>query len=501
MSVTQVDVLIVGAGISGIDAAYRLRTQAPGKTFTILEAREDLGGTWDLFRYPGIRSDSDLFTFGFPFRPWDKPNSIADGASILAYLRETVAEHGIDRFIRFGHKAVRAAWSTEDALWTVEVTHGAETSVYTCSFLYLCTGYYNYDTGHVVDFPGRAEFGGRIVHPQQWPEDLDYQDKRVVVIGSGATAVTLIPSLAERAAHVTMFQRSPSYVVSRPAKDEVADRIREKLPPKLAYRVIRSRNLVRGSLFYLYFRRFPERAAGLLRAGVAAQLGDAVAVDPHFTPAYAPWDQRLCLVPDGDLFKALKAGRASMVTDRIERFTPTGIELASGEKLEADIIVTATGLEMVSFGQIELTVDGRAVDPGQAVSYKGVMFAGIPNLAWCVGYVNLSWTLRADLVAHFVCRLLNHMDRRGYTRCVPEAGAADAGGEGRPLFGLTSGYVRRAAARLPRQGRRRPWQLGTSYFREFVSLRGGRLHDGALRFGKASPRPAAAALSAGRSRG
>jgi cation diffusion facilitator CzcD-associated flavoprotein CzcO len=484
MTVTHVDVLIIGAGLSGVDAAYRLRTRSPRRTHTILEARDAIGGTWDVFRYPGIRSDSDMFTLSFPFRPWHGRNAIAEGPAILDYLRETAAAYGIDREIRFRHRAVSASWSTGDARWTVQAVHDGEPLTFTCSFLYLCTGYYSYDSGHVVDFPGRDEFRGRIVHPQFWPDDLDYADRNVVVIGSGATAVSLVPALTDRAAHVTMVQRSPGYVVARPRQDELANKIRSALPGPLGYRVTRSKNLVLSSVFYQYLRRFPDRAAASLLRGAAAHLGDAVPVDPHFTPAYKPWDQRLCLAPDGDLFKALRARQASVVTDHIDTFTPDGVRLRSGRELPADIIVTATGLKMVALGGLTLTVDGTAVDPGKATVYRGMMFSGVPNLAWCIGYTNASWTLRADLTARHVCRLLNHMERGRFTVCTPVLSPRDAS-SGRPVLDLTSGYIKRAEAILPKQGARRPWRIRQSYIVDCLDTRLSPVSDGALRFTRA----------------
>jgi cation diffusion facilitator CzcD-associated flavoprotein CzcO len=483
MTATHVDVLVVGAGLSGIGAGYRLQTRTPGRTYAILEARDAIGGTWDLFRYPGVRSDSDMFTLSYPFRPWTNPKSIADGPAIVSYIRSTAARYGVDRHIRFGHRVVRASWSGADAQWTVAAEHDGETVTYTCSFLYLCSGYYSYAGGHVVDFAGQADFPGPIVHPQQWPADLDYRDKRVVIIGSGATAVTLVPAMADEAAHVTMLQRSPSYVVARPTADPLADRLRSRLPSGIAHRLIRGRNVVMSTLFYQMFRRLPDRATNMLLAGVEKEVAGSVAVDPHFTPSYRPWDQRLCLVPDGDLFRALRDRKADVVTDRIDRFTATGIRLASGQELPADVIVTATGLRMVAFGGIELTVDGERIDPHDTTVYKGMMFSGIPNLAWCVGYTNNSWTLRADLSSQYVCRLLNHMDRHGYTRCVP-AVSADEANDGRPLLDLTSGYIQRAAALLPHQGTRQPWRHRQNYLLDLAAMRLRPVTDGAMRFGR-----------------
>jgi monooxygenase len=484
----HVDVLIVGAGLSGVGAACRLQERLPGKTYAILEARDTIGGTWDLFRYPGIRSDSDMFTLGYPFRPWKDPKAIADGPSILAYIRETAAAHGVVDRIRFGHRAVRASWSSSSALWTVSTAHGA---TFTCRFLYLCSGYYSYESGHVVDFPGRAEFAGEIVHPQHWPASLDYAGKRVVVIGSGATAVTLVPAMASQAARVTMLQRSPSYIVARPGQDALADRIRALLPEKLAHRVVRGKNVVMGTLFFQLMRRLPRRAAQALRDRVAAQLPASIPVDPHFVPSYDPWDQRLCLVPDADLFRALRSGKADIVTDRIERFTTSGVLLESGRSLDADVIVTATGLRLVAFGGISLTVDGRAIEPGEQRAYKGMMFGGVPNLAWCVGYTNNSWTLRADLTSQYVCRLLAYLDRRGYAYGAPDAASASTAGRPRPIVDLASGYIKRAAPGLPKQGERRPWMMRQNYLLDLADMRFTRVDDGVMRFGRAEDRAVA----------
>ncbi|MGW4528083.1 flavin-containing monooxygenase [Amycolatopsis sp. NPDC004378] len=479
----HVDVLIVGAGLSGVGAACRLQERLPGKTYAVLEARDTIGGTWDLFRYPGVRSDSDMFTLGYPFRPWKDPKAIADGPSILAYIRETAAAHGVAGRIRFGHRVVRASWSSPDALWTVSTAHGA---TFTCRFLYLCSGYYSYESGHVVDFPGRAEFAGAIVHPQHWPSGLDYAGKRVVVIGSGATAVTLVPAMAGEAASVTMLQRSPSYIVARPGRDALADRIRAHLPERLAHRLVRGKNVVMGTVFFQLMRRLPEKASLALRKRVAAQLPASIPVDPHFVPDYHPWDQRLCLVPDADLFRALRSGKADIVTDRIERFTPSGVLLSSGRSLEADVIVTATGLRLVAFGGIELTVDGRAIEPGEQRAYKGMMFGGVPNLAWCVGYTNNSWTLRADLTSQYVCRLLAHLDRHGYAFCLPDAASASTAGRPRPIVDLASGYIKRAAPGLPKQGERRPWMMRQNYLLDFADMRFNRVDDGVMRFRRAA---------------
>ncbi|MEV6281137.1 NAD(P)/FAD-dependent oxidoreductase [Kribbella sp. NPDC051770] len=474
----HLDVLIVGAGLSGIGAAYRLQTQSPDRSYAVLEARDDLGGTWDLFRYPGIRSDSDMFTLGFPFHPWTAAKAIADGPSILSYLHETAAAYGITEKIRFGRRVVSASWSSDEARWTVE-TSGES---YTCNFLYVCSGYYDYDRGYVVDFPGLSDFAGRVVHPQHWPDDLDYTGKRVVVIGSGATAVTLVPAMAGQAEHVTMLQRSPSYIASRPAHDAVSDRLRALLPERLAHRVIRGKNVAFSSLAYGAFRRFPAQATRFLNQAAARQLPASIPADPHFVPRYKPWDQRLCLVPDSDLFRALRSGGASIATDAIETFTPDGIRLRSGEHLAADVVVTATGLQMVALGKIAVTVDGRPVSVGETFVYRGMMLSGVPNLAWCIGYTNNSWTLRSDLTSQYVCRLLNHMTRTGTRICRPEIPAEELTKPARPVVDLTSGYIRRAADLLPRQGTTGPWRLRQNYPRDLVSLRFGRLTNPDLHF-------------------
>lgn len=492
----HLDVLIVGAGLSGIGAAYRLQTQSPDRSYAILEGREALGGTWDLFRYPGVRSDSEMFTLGFPFHPWRAAKAIADGPTILGYLHETASTYGIDKHIRFGQRVVRASWSSEDALWTVETSQES----YTCSFLYVCSGYYNYDSGYVVDFPGQSEFQGPIVHPQHWPEDLDYTGQRVVVIGSGATAVTLVPTMARTASHVTMLQRSPSYVASRPAHDAFADRLRAVLPEKLAHHVIRGKNIAWSTAVYSAFRKWPTQAAWLLNSTVAKQLPESIPVDPHFTPQYKPWDQRLCLVPDADFFKVLRDGSASVVTDEIETFTSTGLRLRSGQELEADIVVTATGLRMAALGNIEVTVDGRSVEPHDTFVYKGMMLSGVPNLAWCIGYTNNSWTLRSDLTSQYVCRLLNHLSATGTSICVPEIDPAEYDAPPRPVVDLSSGYIRRAAGILPRQGSTGPWRVRQNYPRDLLALRYRGVDDGTMRFtGTTGPGPAAAGRRTSRS--
>ena len=479
--VLHVDVLIVGAGLSGICAAYYLQTECPRKTFTILEARQALGGTWDFFRYPGIRSDSDLYTFGFSFRPWREDKSIADGASILRYLKDAAAEYGIDRKIRYGETVTRASWNSSDSRWIVDVRRTDGASIrYGCNFLYLCAGYYNYDEGYMPGWPGMERFRGQIVHPQDWPEDLAYERKRVVVIGSGATAVTLVPALAEKAAHVTMLQRSPSYVASLPAVDYIANWLRRGLPERAAYTLARWKNVLISMFYYRLARRRPEAMKRLLMKGVKAELGPDFDAEQHFTPPYNPWDQRLCLVPDGDLFKAIRSGRASIVTDTIKSFTETGIALASGEQLDADIIVTATGLKLRLMGGMDLLMDGAPADLSKRFLYKGMMLSDIPNLAYSIGYTNASWTLKCELIARYVCRILNHMDAGGFATATPRVHGEI---HGEPAIDFTSGYIQRALATLPKQGSRKPWKLYQNYALDMLSLKFGAVEDGTLEFG------------------
>ncbi len=478
----HVDVLIVGAGLSGIGAACHLRARCPGKTFAILEARDAVGGTWDLFRYPGIRSDSDMFTLGYSFRPWEEAEAIADGPSIRSYIRDTARDHGVEDRVRFHHRVVAAEWSTGEARWTVEVerTDTQESLHLTCAFLFMCTGYYRYDEGYTPHFEGRERFRGEIVHPQHWPEGLDYTGKRVVVIGSGATAVTLVPAMAEDAAHVTMVQRSPSYVVSLPGTDPLAGLLRRVLPAKALYPVVRWKNVIMMSAFFNACRRWPKFMKGLIRRGVMKSLPEGYDVDTHFAPRYQPWDQRLCLVPDGDLFETLSAGRASIVTDRIETFTENGLKLESGTELEADVIITATGLNMLLLGGMEVTVDGRHIEFSETVGYKGMMFTGVPNLAVALGYTNASWTLKCDLVAQYVCRLLNHMDRAGYRQATPSE--PDPSITTEPFLDLASGYVLRSIDTLPRQGSRKPWRLYQNYARDVLMMRRGPVEDEGIEF-------------------
>jgi monooxygenase len=459
-----VDVLIVGAGLSGIGAAHRLQTAHPGRTFAVLEARAALGGTWDLFRFPGIRSDSDMFTLGYPFRPWTQAKAIADGGSILRYLQETAAELGIDRHIRFGRRVVAAAWSSAQQRWHVEVrTADGETERWTCAFLYLCCGYYRYDRGYTPDIAGLAAFGGRVVHPQDWPDDLDVAGRRVVVVGSGATAVTLVPALAERGAHVTMLQRSPTWMVSLPGTDHLSDVLRRRLPPRLGHAAARWKNILFTQAFFQICRHAPRLGKRMLRAGLARVLPDPAAVHTDFAPRYDPWDQRLCVVPDADFFRAMRTGAAQVVTDRIATVTPTGITCTSGRELPADVLVTATGLQLQAWGAVAVTVDGAPVEPGGTLAYRGCLVSGVPNLAFCVGYVNASWTLRADLVARYVTRLLAYMDAQGYAVATPRP---PGGMATRPLLDLSSGYIRRSLSALPSQGTRSPWVLRQNYLRD-----------------------------------
>jgi cation diffusion facilitator CzcD-associated flavoprotein CzcO len=475
------DVLIVGAGLSGIAAGYHLQDKCPGKSYVILESRDAIGGTWDLFRYPGIRSDSDMYTLGYNFRPWRNAKAIADGSSILEYVRDTARENGIDKKVRFHHRVTQAEWSSRDARWIVEAQRGDEASRFSCNFLFMCSGYYDYANGHQPEFPEADSFAGKLIHPQHWPEDLDYGGKRVVVIGSGATAVTLAPAMAEKAAHVTMLQRSPTYMVSRPSEDTIANSLRSKLPAMLAYQVTRWKNVLLGMWFFRLARRKPEKVkAGIINL-VSKQLGPDYDVATHFTPRYNPWDQRLCLVPDGDLFREINAGRLSIATDHVERFTPTGIKLKSGQELPADIIVTATGLQMKLFSGLKVNVDGTPIDLSKTMSYKGMMFSGVPNFAAAFGYTNASWTLKADLTCEYVCRLLRYMDRHGYRRCMPQRDASVAEV---PWLDFTSGYVQRAINQLPRQGAKKPWKLYQNYARDLMALRFGSVKDGAMQFSK-----------------
>jgi monooxygenase len=485
----HVDVLILGAGLSGIGAACHLRRECPDKTYAILEARETIGGTWDLFRYPGIRSDSDMFTLGYSFRPWTAPESIADGPSILRYIKDTAHDYGVDEKIRFGHRALRAEWSSADALWTVHAQSPAsgETVRFTCSFLYACTGYYRYDEGFSPRFEGSERFRGQIIHPQHWPEDFDAAGKRIVVIGSGATAVTLVPALAARGARVTMLQRSPSYILSLPGQDPLAIRLRRRFSERRTYSIVRWKNVMLSSLVFRLCRRAPKTMAGLIRRFASNQLPADFDIDTHLSPRYKPWDQRLCLVPDGDLFKAISAGRAEVVTDAVQSFTEHGVALASGRELAADVIVTATGLNVLILGGMTLAVDGAEVNLGETVAYKGMMLCGVPNAALTLGYTNASWTLKADLVAQYVCRLLKTMDARGTPICTAQP--PDPRLPRDPIIDLKSGYVLRAIDALPKQGPTAPWRLHQNYIRDVYLLKRGPLDD-AMVFSKPRARPA-----------
>ena len=475
------DVLIVGAGLSGIGAARQLQDRCPGKRYAILEARQAMGGTWDLFRYPGIRSDSDMYTLGYRFKPWRGAKAIADGPSILSYIRETADEAGITKHIRYGHKVVSAAWDSRSACWTIEAERTADGSRVRlrAHFLYVCAGYYSYAEGHRPTFPGEENFRGRMVHPQFWDPSIDYAGKRVVVIGSGATAVTLVPSMSQTAAHVTMLQRSPTYIVTRPGQDAIAHKLRRMLPEGLAYAATRWKNVLLGMFFFQLARRKPEKVKARMIGMAAEQLAPGYDVDTHFTPRYKPWDQRVCLVPDGDLFREIREGRASIVTDTIERFTEDGIVLASGQTLPADIVVMATGLKLNMLGDIVVTVDGVPRRPAEAMAYKGMMLSDVPNLVLAFGYTNASWTLKADLTAEYVCRLLRYMDRHGYRSAAPHV---DPTVQTMPFLDFSSGYVQRAASVLPRQGDRRPWRVYQNYFMDMMTIRHGRIADGVLQF-------------------
>ncbi len=484
------DVIVVGAGISGIGAGYHLQKNCPNKSYMILEGRDKIGGTWDLFKYPGIRSDSDMYTLGYSFKPWTKPKAIADAPSILSYLNETAEEHGIDKKIRYGHQVKNASWSSADAKWTVDVELGEDKTVsqFTCSFLFMCAGYYSYKGGYTPDFPGLEDYQGRLVHPQKWTDDIDYTDKKVVVIGSGATAVTLIPELAKKATHVTMLQRSPTYVVSRPAVDKFANFLRAILPDSWAYALIRWRNVAFQQFFFRKTRDNPEQAKERLLKMVREELGPDYDVGKHFTPRYNPWEQRLCLVPDSDLFKVLKSGKASVETDHIETFTEKGIRLKSGKELEADIVVTATGLNLIFMNGVDVSLDGAKVDPGKLLNYKGVMLSNVPNLAVTFGYTNASWTLKVDLTREFVCRLIKRMDEKGATSAMPYLSAFP--NETEPFVDFSSGYFQRVMDQFPRQHTEAPWKLHMSYFTDRKNLRELPIEDGVLQF--TSPADAAA---------
>ncbi len=483
----HVDVLIVGAGVSGIGCAWHLQAEQPGKSYVILEAREATGGTWDLFRYPGIRSDSDLHTFGYEFKPWRDEKAIADGPAILRYIRETASENGIDAHVRLAHRVLRAQWSSERASWSVEAvrTDSGETVLFSCSWLFCAGGYYRYDEGHTPPFAGRERFHGQIVHPQRWPEELDYAGKHVLVIGSGATAMTLVPALAARAAHVTMLQRSPTYVISVPERDPIANALARVLPPRAAYALTRRKNIWLQRTVYELSQAHPRLVRRLLRAGAKRRLPQGYPVDVHFNPRYDPWDQRLCAVPDGDLFEEIASGRVSIVTDRIETFTERGVRLACGAQLDADVVVTATGLQLLALGGIQLNVDGAEVQLAQTMAYKTMMLSDVPNFAFAMGYTNASWTLKVDLVCEHLTRLLGYMDEHGYEQCTPRND--DPTLTTRPLLDFAAGYVQRSVHEWPRQGSRFPWTLAMSYRQDRETLRKGRIEDPALEFSRRAP--------------
>jgi monooxygenase len=492
MAIEHFDVLIMGAGLSGIGAAHHLQTLCPKKSYVILEQRERIGGTWDLFRYPGVRSDSDMLTMGYSFRPWTSPKMISPGDEIRDYIAAAARDGGIDRHIRFRHRIQRAAWSSEEAQWTVnavrQLPDGREEPVtLACNFLFSCAGYYSYSAGYTPEFPDIGRFQGRVVHPQAWRDDLDYAGKRVVIIGSGATAVTLLPAMAKTASHVTMLQRSPTYIVSMPAQDKIANWLRRVMPAMWAYRLSRWKNVA----FMIYVYQLAQRRPNYVKAGlvkmVREQLGPDYDVATHFTPRYNPWEQRLCLVPDGDMFQAIKSGRASVVTDEIEAFTEKGIQLKSGTELEADVVVTATGLVLQAFGGAEISVDGRRVDLSQTLAYKGVMLSGVPNMASVFGYINASWTLKADLICTYVCRLLNLMDKKGVRQVTPNSHDETAAAPFVEKF--SPGYMQRALAYWPKQGSKAPWRVYQNYIRDAISLKWSKVDNGALDFSNPSKAP------------
>jgi len=479
------DVVIVGAGLSGIGAAYRLQTECPGKSYVILESREAMGGTWDLFRYPGIRSDSDMHTLGYNFKPWREAKAIADGESILNYIQETALENNISQQIRYRHAVKKASWSSNDRAWTLEIDSSGEVINLKCNFLIMCSGYYRYDQGYTPKFEGRDRFAGQIVHPQKWTEDIDYQNKEVIVIGSGATAVTLVPNMADDAKKVIMLQRSPSYIVSRRDRDKTANLLRKLLPEKIAYAITRKISITFQQFFYKLTRSKPEKVKNTLIDNVRQQLGSNYDVETHFTPRYNPWDQRICLVPNGDLFEAIKSGKAEIVTDRIDTFTEHGILLESGQELTADLIVTATGLNLLILGGVEFFVDNQPIGFNQTYTYKGIMYSDVPNLVSIFGYVNASWTLRADLMAEYTCRIINKMDQKGYRQCTPRLRSQDKNMPARPFIeGFSSGYLQRMMHLLPIQGDRHPWLNSQNYQQDKKNLRYSAIEDGALTFDK-----------------
>ena len=484
MTIEHLDVIIIGAGLSGIGAAVHLQKNCPQHQFAILESRRQLGGTWDLFRYPGIRSDSDMYTLGYSFKPWSDSKSIADGAKIWNYIADTAQQHDLGKRIRYEQRVVAAQWSSDQKQWAVDVETGpAKQRVQmTCQFLLICTGYYNYERGYTPEFKGQERYQGSVVHPQKWDESLDYAGKRVVIIGSGATAVTLVPAMAKTAAHVTMLQRSPTYIVARPAQDALANWLNRHLPSKSAYLLSRWKNVLLGMLFYGYSKRRPEVMKRFIIKGVRQALPAGYDVEKHFTPSYNPWDQRVCLIPDADLFKSIRRGQASVVTDHIDHFTETGIQLTSGATLDADIIVTATGLDLLALGGMQLIIDGKPLVLNQTMTYKGMMLAGVPNMAYVTGYTNASWTLKADLISAYVCRILNTLRDKGYRAAVPKQ--TDPTMQAVRWVDFTSGYIERSIEKFPMQGNKAPWRLYQNYPKDMASLKFGSLHDKAMHFEK-----------------
>lgn len=484
MSTENFDVVIVGAGLSGVSAACHLRKYCPSKSFTILEGRKSMGGTWDIFRYPGVRSDSDMFTLGYSFKPWPGRKCIADGEAIRHYIKDTAAENDIDKHIQFQQSVQKASWSSDEAKWTIESTQAdGSTKSVTANFIMMCSGYYNYDEGYTPDFPGRDQFEGEVIHPQFWPKDLDYRDKNVVVIGSGATAITLVPAMTDKAKHVTMLQRSPTYVASQPAEDKLANLLRAVLPEKVAYSISRWKKVAFTTMFYKLSKSRPKLVKSILLAGVRQQLGKSYDIEKHFTPKYNPWDERLCAITNADLFKSIRKGSASVVTDHIDTFTKEGIKLKSGESVDADIIVTATGLNLKVLGGLQFTVDGSIVDPAKGMNYKGMMLSDVPNIALAMGYTNASWTLKTDLTCRYVCRLLNHMDANNFDYCAPRRN--DPSVKEEPFLDFDAGYVKRSIHLFPKQGSKAPWKLHQNYPLDLMALRYSSIKDNAMEFYKA----------------
>ncbi len=485
-SVTEenIDVLIVGAGLSGISSAYHLQKYCPTKSFVILEARKSMGGTWDLFRYPGVRSDSDMFTLGYSFKPWPGKKSIADGGTILQYIKDTASENNIDKYVRYQQKATKASWSSEDDRWTIEaeLPDGGK-KIYTANFIMSCTGYYSYEEGFTPTFKGLEAFKGKIIHPQFWPEGFDYSGKKVVVIGSGATAITVVPAMADKAKHVTMLQRSPTYVASQPAEDKLANMLRVMLPERLAYKITRWRKIIFMASFYRLSKKRPKFVKKLLVGMVRRELGKDYDIKKHFTPTYNPWDERLCAITDSDLFRRIKDGSVSVVTDHIDTFTENGITLRSGEHIDADIVITATGLVLKTAGDAKVVIDGKQIEPHMFMSYKGVMFSDVPNLSMVIGYTNASWTLKADLISYYVCRLINYMDKHNFSYCAPRRNDPTLKEE--PFMDFQSGYIQRSLHLLPKRGDKGPWKLCQNYFLDTISLKYSSLKDDSMAFYKA----------------